>query len=95
MNLSIKQKQTHRHREQPLVAKEEGRGTGVGWKLGISGCKLLQLEWISNEVLLYSRGNYIQSPEIDHNGKEFKIYIYTCITESICCTAEIGIVNQL
>ena len=32
---------------------------GQGW--GVWGCKPLRLEWISNEVLLYSKGNYIQS----------------------------------
>jgi len=26
---------------------------------GIGGCKVLHLEWISNEVLLYNTGNYI------------------------------------
>ena len=26
--------------------------------------------WINNKVLLYSTGNYIQSPGINHNGKE-------------------------
>ena len=41
-----------------VVAKGEGmRWTGV-W---VSRCKLLCFEWISNEVLLYSTGNYIQS----------------------------------
>ena len=33
-----------------MVAK----GEGVGWEFGISRCKLFYLEWISNEVLLYS-----------------------------------------
>ena len=28
---------------------------------GVSKCKLLYLEWISNEVLQYNTGNYIQS----------------------------------
>ena len=32
-----------------------------------SRCKLLHLEWISNEVLLYSTGNYIQALGIDHD----------------------------
>ena len=36
-------------------------GWGTDWELGVSRCKLLHLEWISNEVLLYSTGNYIQS----------------------------------
>jgi len=38
-------------------------------------CKLLNIEWINNKVLLYSIGNYIQYPVINHNRKE-KIYIY-------------------
>ena len=31
--------------------------------------KLLHFEWISNEVLLYSTGNHIQSLGIEHNGR--------------------------
>uniref|UniRef100_A0A8D1YD51 Uncharacterized protein n=1 Tax=Sus scrofa TaxID=9823 RepID=A0A8D1YD51_PIG len=40
-----------------VVAKEEG----VGWigELGVNGCKLLPLEWISNEILLCSTGNCV------------------------------------
>ena len=54
-------------------------------------CKLLHLEWIDNKVLLYSTGNYIHSPGINHNGKEYyKKNVYMCRTESLCCTAEIG-----
>ena len=36
-------------------------------EFGVSRCKLFHLEWISNEVLLYSTGNYIQSLGIDHD----------------------------
>ena len=40
-------------------------------------------------VLVYSTGNYIQYPMINHNGKESeKGYVW--ITESLCCTAEIN-----
>ena len=28
------------------------------------------IEWINNKVLLYSTGNYIQYPVINHSGKE-------------------------
>ena len=35
-------------------------------------CKLLHLEWISNEILLSNTGNYNQSPGIDHDGKEYR-----------------------
>ena len=41
-----------------MVAKGGGR---MDWEFGVSICKLLLSEWISNEVLLRSTGNYIQS----------------------------------
>ena len=34
-----------------------------------------------------SRGNYIQYPVINHNGKEYEKE-YICVTESLCCTTE-------
>ena len=40
------------------------------WEFGVSRCKLLHIEWINNKVLLYSTGNCIQYPVINHNGKE-------------------------
>ena len=86
MNLSTKQ--THRHSEQTCGCPGGwGQGGGMDWELGISRCKLLYIEWINSKVLLYSTGNYIQYPVINHNRKE---YIYMCITESLCCTAEIN-----
>ena len=44
MNLSTKQKQTHRHREQSLWLKRE-KGEGKYWEFGISRGKLLHTEW--------------------------------------------------
>ena len=44
-------------------------GSGMDWEVGVSRCKLFHLEWISNEVLLYCTGNYIQSPRIEHDGR--------------------------
>ena len=57
--------------------KEEGEGSvianghwiffgginmfGTNWEFGVNRCELLHLAWISNEVLLYSTGNSIQS----------------------------------
>ena len=69
MNLFTKQKQTHRQREQTCGYQGEGRGgSGMDWGFGVSRYKLLHLEWIRNEVLLYSAGNYILSLEIEHDG---------------------------
>ena len=60
------------------------------WEFGVSRCKLLYLKWTNNKVLLYSTESYIQYPMINHNGKEKRMYIYTCITESLFCRAEIN-----
>ena len=54
---------------------ESGRGGGGGrmnWEIGIGIFKLLYIEWINNKVLLYSTGNYVEYPVINHNGKEKK-----------------------
>ena len=68
MNLSIKQKQTHRHREQTYGCRGGG-GSKLDWEFGVNRCKLLHLERINNKVLFYSTGNYIQSSGIFHDGK--------------------------
>ena len=68
---------------------EGSRERGMDWEFGVDRYKLLYIEQINNKVLLYSTGNYIQYPVINHNGKEY-IYIYIYITESLCCTAEIN-----
>ena len=57
MNLSTKQKHTHRHREQTCGC--QAGGGWMEWEFGISRCKLSYTEWINNKVLLYSTGNYI------------------------------------
>ena len=54
-----------------VVAEGEGEGlggTGRDWEFEVSRCKLLHLEWISNEVLLYSTGNCTSSPVMEHDG---------------------------
>ena len=67
----------------------EGIGGGMDWEFEISRCKLVYIEWINNNILLYSTGNYIQYPGINYNGKEYKkVYIY--IYESLYCTTEIN-----
>ena len=72
MNISMKQTQTHRNKEQ-IGGKGWGKdGLGV-WD---GRCKLVHIGWINIKVLLYSTGNYIQYPVINHNGEE---YIYICM----------------
>ena len=75
MNLSTKQKQTHGHKEQTHDCQEGKGGSGVDGEFGVVRCKLLHLEQINNEVLLYSTGNYIQSLGIDHARKRIYTYI--------------------
>ena len=48
----------------------------MGWEFGITRCKLLYVEWINSKVLLYSRGNYIPYPVINHKWKE---YVCICV----------------
>ena len=75
MNLSRKQKQTHRHREQTRGC-QPGRGVEEGW---IGGLGLADASYYIQ--IIYKQqgptGNYIQYPVINHNGKEYdKEYIY-------------------
>ena len=43
----------------------------MDWEFKGGRCKLLHLEWINNKVLLHCTQDYIQSPGINHNGKEY------------------------
>ena len=52
-----------------VVAKEKGRGSGMDPDFGDDRFQLLQLEWIDNEVLQYSIGNYVQSLGTEHDGR--------------------------
>ena len=52
-----------------MVAKGEEGGSGLDGEFGVGRYKLLHLQWISNEVLLYCTGNYIQSLGIEHDGR--------------------------
>ena len=58
MNLSTEKNQTHGHKEQTCGCQGGGGRSQMYWQFGVR-CQLLHLEWISNEVLLYSTGNYI------------------------------------
>ena len=53
---------------------DRGRGGGEGWtgSLGLVDANILHIECTNNKVLLYSTGEYIQYPGINHNGEEYK-----------------------
>ena len=59
MNLSTEKKQTPGHGEQTCGCQREGGRSGIDWEFRVSKCKLLHLEWISNEILLCSTGNHM------------------------------------
>ena len=79
MNLSVKWKQTHRHREQTCGCQPVRRVGGVNGGLG-SADAILCVGWINSRVLLQSTGSYTPNPVINHQGKERKkeSYIYIC-----------------
>ena len=54
MNISIEKKL------MDLENRLGGRkGSGMDWETGVNRYKLLHLEWISNEILLYNRELYL------------------------------------
>ena len=56
MNLSTEKKQTHGLGEQTCGCQGGGGGGRKFWESGISKFKLLCVEWIGNEILLYIAG---------------------------------------
>ena len=95
MNPSMTQKQTDIR--NGLVVAKDGAGGRLDRECGTSDCKLLHTKWIDNKVL-YSTGNYVQDPVVNHKGKEHEnecvcvcvcvhahTYICICITELLCC----------
>ena len=57
-NESFHRKETHGLVEQICDCQGRRGRSGMDWESGVNGCKLLRLEWISNEILL-NRGNDI------------------------------------
>ena len=61
-----------------MVAKGKSGESGMDREFGVSRCKLLHL---SNEVLLYSTENYIQSLMTEDDGRQYKKKnVYKCMT---------------
>ena len=58
-NISTKQEQTHRHREQTCGCQGgriRGIRGGMCWEFGVSRCKLLHVEWITTRSYCIARG---------------------------------------
>ena len=72
------------------MAAQSGGGRGNDEEFGVIS-KLVFIGWINNTALLHSTGNYIQYPLINLNGKENENEYILCISESLCCVAEINI----
>ena len=92
MNLSMKQKHTHRHREQ-TGSYQEGGGLRDGLGVWDQQMQTRIYRMDKQQFPLYSKGKSIQYPVINNSGKVYEkecMYIYIYITESLCCTAEIN-----
>ena len=62
MNLPMKLKQNHKHKEQTNGCQGTGVGEGMEWEAGVSRCKLSCTGWINKKVLLHGTENYIHTP---------------------------------
>ena len=76
MNPSMNQNRVTGKENTPVVAKGEREGGRMNLEFGINRCKLLYVEWIKTNVLLYSTGDYISYPVINHNEKNMKNNVY-------------------
>ena len=61
----------------------------MGRESGVSRCKLLHLEWVSNGVLLYSIGNYVHSLGLERDERWYEKKNIYITTGSLFYTAEI------
>ena len=62
-----------------MIGEKGGVGGVMNWEYGINRCTLPYRKQVNSKDLLYSTGNSIQYPGINHNGKEYKkecVYIY-------------------
>ena len=64
-----KQRQIRDTESRLVVASGERVVSGLDGGFGVSRCKLLYLEWISNEILLYSTGSIVQSFGVENDGR--------------------------
>ena len=61
------------------LPRRRGRARGLDRESGAGRCKLLHVKQINSKVLMYSTGNYIQYPVINHHGKEYEKRTSQCV----------------
>ena len=63
-------------KENRFVVAKAGGGIWMDWEFGVNRCKLLPLEWISNEILRCGTGNYISSLRMEQeNGRKRNVCV--------------------
>ena len=65
MNFSTEKK--HMDLENRLIVAKGG--SGMDWESGVNRLKILPLEWIRNEILLYCTGSYVWSLVMEHDRR--------------------------
>ena len=85
VNLPIKQKQNHGHREQLLVAKRDEAGEGWSGRSGLADRVSIYRMDKQQGPTIYTE-DYIQPPVINHNGNNRKKNVHVCTPDSLCCT---------
>ena len=60
LNSQIEQDRFTYMEKRLVVVKGEGGESWMDGEFGVSRCKLFNLKWTNNEVLLHSTGKYIQ-----------------------------------
>ena len=77
-------KENHVLGKQTCGCQGRGRGSGMDWESRVNRCKLLPLEWIRNEILLYSTGTISShmwwSMMEDNVRKRMNICMCDCVT---------------
>ena len=86
----MEQQQPHRHTEQTCACHGEGCEVGRDWGLGLADADGDIQAGKTASSYCVAQGSVISSYD-----KPYWERVSVCIPESLCCTAEINIVNQL
>ena len=76
MKLSMKQKQTHRHREHWWLPRGKCNREGMDWESGISRCKLYIYIYIYTHIYIY---------KLNHFAKHGKLLLLSHLSRVRLC----------